>query len=84
MKWFVYITKAETGYYYTGISPHPEKRILKHNAGLGAQMARQQGPFTLVYVSPSFCSKAEARKREIQIKRWNRKKKENLIEGKWN
>jgi len=83
MSWFVYIAIAKTNRYYTGITTNPEKRIIKHNSGNGARMARQQGPFSMVYVSGLFLNKSEARKREVQIKGWNRKKKEKLISGEW-
>lgn len=46
-------------------------------------MAKQQGPFKMVYVSDTFINKSEARKREIQIKGWTRDKKEKLIKGDW-
>jgi putative endonuclease len=83
MLWYVYIAKTKTGFYYTGISPNPNARVTKHNQGKGSQMGRQQGPFALAYVSPPFPNKSLARKREIQIKGWNRKKKEKLINGEW-
>jgi len=83
MRWYVYIAKAESGYYYTGITPNPNQRIIKHNQGKGSQMARQQGPFSLVYKSQPFYNKSEARKREAQIKHWSRIKKEKLIKGEW-
>lgn len=83
MTWFVNIAQARTGRYYVGITNNPTKRIEKHNKGLGSQMARQQGPFVLKYVSKPFTSKSEARKREILIKPWNRAKKEKLISGEW-
>jgi predicted GIY-YIG superfamily endonuclease len=66
-----------------GISPDPQKRLAKHNAGLGSKMAINQGNFALVYVSRSFDNKSLARKREIQIKGRTRLKKEMLISGKW-
>jgi len=83
MEWSVYIAKARTGYYYVGISPDPTERLKKHNSGKGSQMAIQQGPFKLVYISPSFPNKSAARKREAQIKGWTRQKKEKLISGSW-
>jgi len=46
-------------------------------------MAKQQGPFTLVYISTQFSNKSQARKREIQLKKWSREKKEKLINGEW-
>lgn len=83
MNWYVYIAKTRTGYYYTGITTDPESRILKHNKGKGSQMGRQQGPFVLLYKSYPFADKSQARKREAQIKRWSRKKKEKLINSEW-
>jgi len=46
-------------------------------------MAKQQGPFDLIYVSKEFPDKSSARKREAQIKKWSREKKEKLINGEW-
>lgn len=74
MSWFVYIAKAKTARYYTGITTNTEKRIIKHNSGKGSRFAIEQGPFELVYNSKSFSNKSEARKREIQIKGWSREK----------
>ena len=81
--WYVYIAKAKTGRYYTGITTNPNKRIIKHNSGKGSRFAIEQGPFDLVYISKAFPGKSEARKREIQIKGWSREKKLNLISGAW-
>lgn len=81
--WYVYIARARTNKYYVGISNNVEKRIDKHNSGNGSNMAKQQGPFCLVYKSGSFINKSEARKREAQIKKWSRVKKENLLNGEW-
>lgn len=83
MPWFVYIARARTGRYYTGITTNPTERITEHNTRQGSRFAKQQGPFTLVYVSPSFPNKSTARKREIQIKPWSHFKKEKLICGEW-
>ncbi len=83
MHWFVYLAKTITGRYYTGITTDPGNRIVAHNTGMGSQMAKQQGPFELVYLSKPFLNKSEARKREIQIKGWTRNKKEKLILGEW-
>ncbi len=81
--WYIYIAKAKTGRYYTGITTNPNKRIVKHNSGKGARFAVEQGPFELVYTSTAFSGKSEARKREIQIKGWSREKKFKLINGLW-
>jgi len=81
MSWFVYIAQARTGRYYTSITTNPSERIIEHNSGQGSRFARQQGPFKLVYISPPLTNKSAARKREIQIKPWNRSKKKKLITG---
>lgn len=83
MNWHVYIAESKFKHLYTGITNNPELRIIKHNSGKGSQMAKQQGPFTLVYVSGSFPNKSEARIREVQIKKWSKKKKQKLIGGEW-
>lgn len=83
MPWYVYIAKAKTNRYYIGITTDTQKRIEKHNNGKGSNMAKQQGPFLLVYASQPFLNKSGARKREVQIKKWSRMKKEKLIKGEW-
>jgi putative endonuclease len=83
MRWFVYIAQARTKRYYVGISTNPTKRMLAHNSGRGAQFAIDQGPLVLVYTSSAFADKSSARMREIQIKKWTRVKKEQLIQGTW-
>ncbi|OGL30521.1 hypothetical protein A3F37_01460 [Candidatus Saccharibacteria bacterium RIFCSPHIGHO2_12_FULL_41_12] len=81
--WYVYICISFHNHYYVGISPDPEARLTKHNNGKGAKLAIDQKSFTLVYISPVFANKSEARKREIQIKKWSKVKKEKLINGIW-
>lgn len=66
--WFLYIAKARTGRYYTGISKNPEKRLKAHNKGQGAKFAINQGPFCLIYISPPIINQSQARKLEIKIK----------------
>lgn len=83
MSWFVYIALARTGRYYVGITTDPDKRIKKHNNAEGSQFAKQQGPFVLIYTSPAFSSKSDARKREIQLKGWTHEKKTRLVNGYW-
>ena len=74
---------AKTGRYYTGISPTPSQRVRRHNTGKGSKFAFEQGPLKLVYVSPPFANRSEARKYEVKIKAWSQTKKEKLISGEW-
>ena len=83
MSWFVYIAQATTGRYYTGITTDPHRRTQEHNRGEGAKFAYDQGALRLLYASPAFPDKSSARKREAQIKKWQREKKEKLIRGEW-
>ena len=83
MHWYVYIAKSKFGHYYTGITTNAKARIIKYNTGKGSQMGKQQGPFTLVYVSKPFPNKSEAKIKEIQIKGWSKEKKEKLIKREW-
>ncbi len=83
MPWYVYIAQAKTKRYYVGITTDPERRIIAHNIGNGSQFAKEQGPLTMTYVSVPFPNKSIARKREVQIKKWSREKKERLISGEW-
>lgn len=83
MPWHVYIAQARTGRYYTGITTNPDERIEEHNLGHGSRFAINQGPFKLAWISSPFPNKSEARKREAQIKKWTREKKEKLIRGEW-
>jgi putative endonuclease len=79
MSWYLYIAIARTGIYYTGISTDPKRRIKDHNRGKGSSLARSQGPFKLIYTSPPLPNQSEARKREIEVKSWDRAKKQRLI-----
>lgn len=79
--WYLYVAQASTGRYYVGITTEPRRRIQDHNRGEGSRMAVNQGPFRLVYTSQPFPNQSEARKREIQVKGWTRKKKQKLISG---
>jgi putative endonuclease len=81
MSWYLYIAQAKTGRYYVGITTKPKRRIEDHNNGRGCRMAVNQGPFVLVYTSPSLPNQSVARKLEIQVKSWPRVKKQKLIDG---
>ncbi len=81
--WYAYIAITPTGRYYTGITTDTNRRILEHNKGQGAKIARDTGNLRLQYVSKPFNSQSQARKREVQIKGWRKDKKLKLISGEW-
>lgn len=76
--YFVYIIECEDGSFYTGSSPDPEERFKKHKVGTGSRYTRMHKPVRLVY-REQVKNKSQALKREIQIKGWNRIKKESLV-----
>jgi len=77
--YFVYMTNNDFGKLYVGITENPKNRIYYHNAKRGAQFTKGKAKFEIVF-RESYATLAEARRREIQIKKWRREKKEVLIE----
>ncbi len=80
MKGFMYILLCSDGSYYTGSTINLELRLEQHQTGKGANHTKKHLPVLLVYFE-EFESIQEAFYREKQIKRWSRKKKEALIDG---
>jgi putative endonuclease len=64
---------------YIGISENPQERVVYHNSKLGARFTKYIPNFKIVFLE-QYQTLLEARQREIQIKKWRREKKENLIE----
>jgi putative endonuclease len=75
---FVYIVRCVDGTFYTGYARDPQARERAHNRGRGARYTSGRRPVTLIYVE-RFRSKGRALRREIEIKRWDRKRKELLV-----
>ena len=76
--WTVYSLRCADGTLYTGIAPDVEKRLQKHNEGKGAKYTRGRTPVELVY-REEHPNRAEASKREYQIKQLSRAEKLELI-----
>lgn len=79
---YFYITRSQDSTLYVGITNNPQSRINRHNEGQGSEWIKQHGQSVIVYTE-EYPTYIEARKREIQVKKWSRQKKENLISGKW-
>ena len=77
---FVYLVRCADGTLYTGYALDPHAREQLHNSGRGARYTACRRPVTLVY-SECFSTKSEALKREIEVKRWTRARKEALVTG---
>jgi putative endonuclease len=84
---FLYIIKNFSNKLYIGITENPEKRLATHNSLRGAKYTKYTSTvlgtsipdFKIVFLE-KYSDLQHARKREIQIKKWRREKKEMLIE----
>lgn len=76
--WFLYIVKCIDGSLYTGIAKDVQKRFLEHVSGKGAAYTKIHKPLEVVYTE-KLESRSLALKREYEIKRWPRNKKESLF-----
>jgi putative endonuclease len=75
---FVYIVRCADGTLYTGYARDPAARERTHNSGSGARYTAGRRPVHLVYWE-SFKSVADALRRERQLKRLRRARKEALL-----
>lgn len=76
---YVYMIKDEKQNLYIGITNNPERRLGEHNNNRGANFTKDSKTFYIVFLEKHNML-ADARKREVQIKKWSRSKKEKLIE----
>jgi putative endonuclease len=78
-EWFVYIIEVEDGSYYTGVSTDVERRFKEHCSGKrGARYFLGRTPKAVVYIERGH-DRSSAHRREAQIKKLNRKQKEELV-----
>ncbi len=78
--WFVYVLRCADESLYIGESHDVPSRLARHNAGIGAVHPARRRPVRLVYTE-AYATRAECLKRERQLKRWTRAKKEALVAG---
>ena len=76
----VYIVRCADGTLYSGWTNDLAARVATHNAGRGAKYTAGRRPVRMVY-SEEHESRSSAQRREHQLKRWTRAKKEALIAG---
>jgi putative endonuclease len=77
--WF-YILRLRSGTPYPKATKSIEERYKAHLEGKACRTTKLDLPVALLY-SEEFPIFAEARRREAQIKRWTRAKKEALVAG---
>ena len=78
--WYFYVVRCADGSLYSGISNDLVKRIETHNKGKGAKYTLVRRPVSLVY-SEKHKNISSARKREEQVKKWRKEKKELMIKS---
>jgi tRNA/rRNA methyltransferase len=76
----VYILRCSDQSYYVGHTDNLDQRVAQHASGISGYTATRQ-PVQLVWFE-EFPTRDEAKIVEAQIKKWSRRKKEALIEGK--
>lgn len=78
--WFVYMVRCADQSLYTGITTDVIRRVREHNSGsrLASRYTRSRQPVCLVY-QEAVSSRADATRREVEIKRLARVAKEGLI-----
>lgn len=79
--WFVYIVRCADDTLYTGIAVDVARRMDEHNHDdrLAAKYTRVRRPVVLVY-EEKCSSRSAAAKREAQIKKLSRLKKNQLLD----
>lgn len=80
MSFYFYILRCSDNSFYCGQTNNLERRVKEHNfdKNKSAKYLRGKTPVKLVYFE-KYSNLQEAMKREVQIKKWTRTKKEALI-----
>ena len=78
--WFVYILRCADGSLYTGVTREVDRRVDEHNRSgkLAARYTRARRPVRLVYQEAAG-TRAQATRREYEIKRLSKARKEALV-----
>ena len=77
---FVYILRCSDGSLYIGETDDLESRVARHREGRACRFTARRLPVDLVYTE-DVADHLAGRRREQQLKRWTRAKKEALVAG---
>lgn len=75
---YFYLARCADGSLYAGTCLDLAAREAKHNDGTGAKYTRARGPVKIIY-HETFATLSDARKREAEVKKWNKADKEALL-----
>ncbi len=76
--WWVYILRCADDSFYVGCTNGLERRVAAHDSGKGARYTAGRRPVRLVYAEGGH-DRSSALRREIQLKKWPRSRKQRLI-----
>ncbi|GKQ42601.1 UPF0213 protein YazA [Companilactobacillus sp. RD055328] len=76
--YYVYLLQCSDNTFYIGTTNDVEKRVATHNAGKGAKYTKIRRPVKLLYFE-DLHTKSQALKREHELKKLSRIKKEELL-----
>ncbi len=82
MPW-TYMLKCSDDSYYVGSTVDLEARLWQHQEGEGAAYTRRRRPVKLVW-AVEYARIDEAFALEKRVQGWSRRKREALIDGRWN
>ncbi len=77
---YFYLARCADNSLYAGTCVDLDARLEKHNAGTGAKYTRSRRPVQIAH-SEEFPTLGDARRREAEVKRWSKEKKEELLEA---
>ena len=80
--YFFYILRCSDNSLYCGQTTDLDRRLKEHNSDTpkAAKYTRSRKPVHLVYFE-EFDNISDALKREIEVKKWTKEKKENFLNG---
>lgn len=73
---YIFLCKDKT--FYCGSTNDLKRREFLHNSGKGAKYTRGRGPGKIIY-SEKFKTLGKALRREAEVKKWSRVKKQTLV-----
>jgi putative endonuclease len=78
----LYILRFHNNSLYIGQTNNLIRRLQEHKNGSAwsAKFVKENGPFELVYIE-EYQTRLESMRRELQLKKWSRVKKDALING---
>ncbi len=76
--YFCYLLRCSDGSLYAGITTDPARRLKQHSRGKASKYTAARRPVRMVW-KEKHPNRSSALRREAQIKRWPRRRKQALI-----